>query len=95
MEKEQLFKLAAAYDADHSPENLNAIRDFLKKHTIYFKKYYNNTEGRDPIALSNYQENGKFIDFTESQQFNIPSLLKVQKEDGQSVYVGLSDFTFE
>jgi hypothetical protein len=95
MKKEELFKLAGAYDADHSEENLNAMKDFLKKNTIYFRKYYKNTEGRDPITLNNYQENGRFIDFTDSKQFNIPSLLTVQKQDGENVYVGLSDFIFE
>jgi len=95
MLQEELSKLVEAYDENNSTENLNAIRSFLKRHTICFRKYYNNTDGMDPIILNNFQDNGKFVDFTESIQFNIPSLLTVQKDNGEIVYVGMSDFTFE
>lgn len=95
MKREKLHELAAAYDADKSQTSLDAIKSFLKRNTIYFKKYYDNTEGKSPKVLGNYQESGKFIDFTESTQFHIPSLLIVHKSSGETVYVSLNDIDFE
>jgi hypothetical protein len=95
MNREELNKLVDAYDVDKSNESLIALKDLLKKATIYFKTYYDNTEGKSPVVLNNFQESGKFVDFTESTQFHIPSLLKVQKADGEIVYVSLNEFNFE
>jgi len=95
MNREELNNLVDAYDANNSNESLIALKDFLKKQTIYFGKYYDNTEGKSPVILNNFQENGKFVDFTESTQFRIPSLLIVEKQDGERVYVSLNEFTFE
>lgn len=95
MTREEFNKLVDAYDADSSNANLNALKDYLRKQTIYFKKYYYNTEGRSLVTTNNFQENGKFVDFTESTQFRIPSLLIVRKQNGETAYVSLNEFTFE
>ena len=94
MKKEKLNELAAAYDADKSEKSLEDIKSFLKQNTIYFSRYYDNTEGKSAKTLANHRENGKFIDFTESNQFLIPSLLRVQKTNGETVYVSLNDINF-
>jgi hypothetical protein len=95
MNREEFNKLVDAYDADNSNENLSALKEFLRKQTIYFKKYYDNTEGRSPVTTNNFQEIGKFVDFTESTQFRIPSLLIVRKQNRETVYVSINEFTFE
>jgi len=95
MKKEEFDKLVDEYDANPSQETLEPLKAFLKRQIIYFKRYYTNTEGKSPVNLSNYRENGKFVDFTESTQYSIPSLLMVRKEDTEIVYVSLNDFTFE
>jgi len=44
MDRKLFDTLVDAYDADNSIENLDAIKNFLKKHIIYFAKYYNNAK---------------------------------------------------
>lgn len=95
MSREDLNTLVERYDENPSSETQAAIENLLKKHTLYFKKYYKNTDGTGVKTCANFQEKGSFVEFTESKEFNKPSLLSVEKEDGQIVYVSLNDFSFE
>lgn len=94
--KEQLLELAENYEEASTAENLEAMKTFLKKETLYFTEYYSDPEGKHNVQLSGYRGSGKFIEFTVSAQFLQPSLLRVRTEnDDKIIYLPFSNIVFE
>lgn len=93
--KDQLHELVLMYDQNKDEKSLENLNAFLKKHTIYFSKYYTDTEGAKKVETMRFRESGTFICFTDSIQFHKPSLLTVKTQNNEVVYVSLNEFELE
>jgi|GEM_PF-2217465 len=68
--EEQLLGLIKKYDVTKSIDDLEIIKKFPNKETLYFKEYYSDSEGKAKAILPTHRDSGKFIDFTISSNFH-------------------------
>ena len=83
---EELRPYAEAYKENESTEALTKLYDYLDNNALHFNAYYNNPDGTGAVTAK-YNFHGTFVNFEKSGNFPTPDLLKVTKDDGETVYV--------
>jgi len=96
--QDKLHTLIIEFRNAPTDANAMAIESFLKTNTLYFNYYFKDTLGLAKVEYaSNIKGNGKFIDFTISENYrNSYDLLIVKMSNSNDeVYVSLEAISFD